>query len=205
MKIRFLSMILATCILFISMAPLVIAASDAQMIVSVSEIELMPMVASSCPSPSTQASGAFRGYSYSYSSNAYIKYRLKHPDGRTIDIMSETNPSVVLARDYMSVIGLMMNAEDNAYQVTRALGVALDLTTILVTMGVSALVFKSLTKTLIAELIVNYLIEKGMGYLDKKFVQELIEAVLPDFCDIQELMEEADYIYDDLWDMVSDN
>ena len=59
--------------------------------------------------------------------------------------------------------------------------------------------------TLIAELIVNYLIEKGMGYLDKKFVQELIEAVLPDFCDIQELMEEADYIYDDLWDMVSDN
>ncbi len=185
--------------------PLVVVASDAEMIMDVNEIELMPMVASSCPSPSTYASGAFQGYRFSHSTTAYNKYRLQHPDRRTVDIMSETAPSVALARDYMSVVGLMMNAKDNAIQVSRALGVVLDLATILATMGVSAVAFKFLTKTLMTQIIVDYLAGLGLGYLKQKYIQQLIEAVLPDFCNIQELMIEADIIYDDLWDMVSNN
>ena len=148
MKAKILAVILTTCVLFLNVFPPVVSASEPDIVVDSGELEivvdsgeleivvdsgepeLVPMAAAYCPGSSTNTSGSFSGYRYSYSSNAYIKYRLQHPDGRTIDIMSETNMSVALAREYMAVIEEMKNAEANVEAISDTLGIAIGIRSI---------------------------------------------------------------------------
>ena len=214
MKTKILAVVLTTCVLFLNMFPpvvsaseteLVVDSSETELVVDSSETELVPMVAAYCPGSSTNTSGSFQGYRYSYSSNAYIKYRLQHPDGKTIDIMSETNQSVALARDYMFKIEEMKNAEENAEAISDILGFALNIVRMMVTRGITAEVFKNMTQKTIADHITQFIFSQSLNSVAKEIIEDIIEAVMPDFCNIQELMKDADNIYDDLWYMVNNS
>ena len=232
MKAKILAVILTTCVLFLNVFPPVVSASEPDIVVDSgeleivvdisepeivvdisepevavdgNELELIPVAAAYCPGSSTNTSGSFAGYRYSYSSNTYIKYRLQHPDGRTIDIMSETSQSVALARDYMSVIEAMKHADANAEAISEMLGWGVSILDSIVRKDITAAVFKNMPQKTAEDWVVRQIFKDSLGTVTDAIIKEIIEAIMPDLCDIQELMKDADNIYDDLWDMVSNN
>lgn len=158
------------------------------------EGELVPVASTNCVQNEVYA--RYAGYYCSYIPSAYYRYRLQHPDGYTIDI-SDPN-KFYIGQNYMELVVAMENAEANAAALTETLGLSLSVGIVLVTHGMSALAVKRMEEAAFAVLAWEILNEH-LG-LTSEVKEEIINVLMPDFCNLKVLMQEADVLFYDYWD-----
>ncbi len=164
------------------------------------EAELQPAMARSCEdSEETYSSSCmFASYRCSYYPNAARPYYLVHPSGRSLGIGDPT--LFDLCEEYRLIIIAMTNAERHAKSLTRVLGFALDIGTILASQGLSYLAIKTMGESIFVGLAVDYLVSQAIS---PNVRDQIIEILLPNFADLQELMDDADRVFNNLYNICS--
>lgn len=161
---------------------------------NVLEEELVPVASTNCVQNKVYA--RYAGYYCSYIPSAYYRYRLQHPDGYTIDI---SDPNMFyIGQNYMELVVAMENAEDNAEALTRMLGFGVTVAMVLASHGFSIYVLDSLDAGTFISMALAVLDEQ-IGLSDQ-IKEEILEVLLPDFCDLQVLMQQADDLFYSYWD-----
>ena len=178
-----------------------VSADENVIIVTVGEdMELQPVIAMSCQGPGTVfSSGNYAGYRYSYNSNAAQPYNLGHPDGRSLGIGDYA--LFDLCNDYQSTIEAMLNAEANNEALTEMLGIAVTVAMVLAGQNINISAIKTLSENKFIAFVIGFLSQ--YTDIDSDICDQIVEILKPSFVDIQYLMNEADNIFDDLYDMCS--